>query len=298
MRSSLVFLSSVFLIGCSTDFDPVWKINDLRILAIRAEPPEVLVPIGTTTFPSVKIDGLVVDPQNPDALFDWELWACTAERNGCEEATKRTRVHKAKTKLSEIQLDFILGEELYLAALKADPFKGFGGVPVIVELRISQSPEPVVIGIKRIVYGNSIPAAKQPNQNPKFAEIQLDGEPISAPVSISKCQPVELLPIPTDMSKENYLVATFSDPFNGRDLEEYLSFSFFATSGQLSFAFTGGKPSSVMINKKIEDVSSEWNNCDELGEPPPSGNATIWIVIRDDRGGVGWTSIQVTIQDN
>lgn len=63
---SLILLSFI-LVACD-DFDPPSLVTDLRVLAVRAEPPEVAP--GDT----VAIDALVVDPSNRPARYQW--YAC------------------------------------------------------------------------------------------------------------------------------------------------------------------------------------------------------------------------------
>lgn len=282
-------------LACTPDFDSVTVVKDLRILAIRATPPELLVPLGATNFGSVHIDALVLDPRKPNQRFDWELWLCSAEENRCDDAALQTQAAAGNSKLDAIETDFQITEEDYLAALDADIFQGFGGVPVIFELRIEDPDGPSVLGIKRMVYGNFLPAEKQPNKNPSLVQIKLDGEdnPNTAdqPVDVESCQALNLLPVPQDDAKETYLAATFSDPFNGVELEEFLTYSFYSDQGGLSRPQTGGKGSTFVDVKSVDDPSSEWSRCLPSGLKPDPEVSTIWVIVRDDRGGVGWQSL-------
>jgi hypothetical protein len=271
--------------SCTPDFDKVWQVKDLRILAIRAEPPEVIQPEGTT-FPAVHVDALVVDPlAPPDALFDWKLYACTAEEVRCDAAQRQVLVKEGRSRLDQIAVDLVLDAASYQAAKDADPLQGFGGVPVMVELQVSRDGYSAR-GIKRLVYGRPVPAEKTPNANPVINQVTVDQVVVPQPWTVTIGQKVKLLPSPTATAKEKYWVATFTG--GKRELEEYLSYSFFTTAGELSDATTGGKPIPFVTNAKIDDLSSDWT---PKALPEGIDSAVIWIVVHDDRGGVGWVAL-------
>ncbi len=276
--------------ACTPEFEEVWQVKDLRILALRAEPPEVLVPLGVTDFPTVKITALVADPLAPEgALFDWELWVCSAEESRCEVARTKTLVKAARSTLEAIEVELKLDQATYIDSILADPLKGFGGVPVMVELQIRRDAF-AARAVKRIVYGAPIPAKKTPNANPTIARVKADDYPLAGPAlgANAKGEKVKLLPEPGPGAKERYWVATYTG--GERELDEYLSYAFFTTAGKLSPATTGGKPSPFVDNKKVDDPSSDWT------PPEQAGSATIYLVVRDDRGGVGWTTLRAEVR--
>ncbi len=284
VAAALALLAS--LAACTPDFENVWQVLDLRILAIQAEPPEVLQPLGTLTFPAVKVSALVVDPRAPDgAVFDWKLWACTADENRCEISSKQVLVKEGRSTLDAIRVDYVLSTELYLAAIQADVLKGFGGVPVMLELQVSREGS-TDRGVKRLVYGAPLPSQKTPNANPTLAGVLADDKPLPAALTATVGTPIKLLPEPAKEAAEQYWVATYTG--GERQLTEFLSYAFFTTSGKLSDATTGGKPTPFVENKKIADPSSTWT-------PTTPGLARLWVVTRDDRGGVSWTTFTATV---
>jgi len=281
VRLALPFL--LLMAGCTPDFDEIWQVKDLRILAIRSTPPEVLVPLGVTEFPAVRIDALIVDPQAPaGAIFDWELWACTADETRCEIADRQVLVRRGQAPLEGIAADFTLDSALAQAALEADPLKGFGGVAVMVELRVGREGLEAR-AVKRVVYGYPIPPQKTANSNPSFKRMMADGEEVFPPLVVEPNRQVKLLPESSAEAKEKYWVATYTG--GSRELTEYLSYAFFVTSGRLSDPVTGGKPSPFVQKTDLEDLSVEWT-------PTALGEDTVWVVVHDDRGGVGWTSFR------
>jgi hypothetical protein len=275
-------------VGCTPDFDEVWQVKDLRILALRADPPEILGSIEEA-IPAVHVDGLIVDPRGPDELFFWEFWVCTPEELSCDKARQQHLVKEGHTPLSEISMDYYLDRELLLASIEADVLKGFGGVPVMVELRVSRG-EYSARAIKRLAYGTVTPPEKKPNHNPSLQRIMADDQDVTPPLMVATEKEVKLLPEASAESKEDYVVTTFTG--GSRSLTEYLTYSFYATSGTISNASTGGKPSPFVTKNTVTDLSSGWSP-DPLVEA-----ATLWIVIQDDRGGVGWTTLPAKIQPN
>ena len=105
--------------ACTPDFDKIQVVKDLRVLAIKADPPEVLVQLPPTSVPTVRLEALVVDPR-PDrgADIDWELWVCSAEDPaGCHFAEFERKLHADKTPLDGIAYDFVVDLETIEAAL-------------------------------------------------------------------------------------------------------------------------------------------------------------------------------------
>lgn len=274
--ASLLLLAST---ACSPDFEKFWQVTDLRVLAIQAYPPEVLFLSPPRTFSAVRITALVADPTAPDATVDWELWACTPEEISCEEAAVKEQVARGSSTQDIITTDFVLSQQLYKAALNEDPFKGFGGLPIVLELRVKRG-EHTDKAIKHVVYGFALPLGKFANNNPTISEVLVDDKTMPDRWKVKAGEEVTLLPKTPTWDKEFYRVLTFTG--QSRDLEEYLSYSYFTTSGELSSASTGGKPMPFVTDQKVEDISTIW--IPERGVT----SATIWVVVRDDRGGAGW----------
>jgi hypothetical protein len=283
-------LFALLATSCTPDFDQIWQVKDLRILAIRAEPSEVIQPEGTA-FPPVHIDALVVDPLAPsDALFDWKLYACTAEDVRCDAAQRQVLVREGRSPLDQIAVALTLDATSYQAAKDADPLHGFGGVPVMVELQVGRDGY-FARAIKRLVYGTPVPPEKTPNANPVIAQVTVDQVVVPQPWTATVGQRVKLLPSPEATAKEKYWVATFTG--GKRELEEYLSYSFFTTAGKLSDGATGGKPIPFVTNAKLTDLSSDWT---PAALPEGIRSAVIWIVVHDDRGGVGWVTLPAVLK--
>jgi hypothetical protein len=106
---------------------------------------------------------------------------------------------------------------------------------------------------------------------------------------------ITLDPVSPKTDKEPYITDTLLK--DTKELEEFLSYAFFVTAGELSHARTGGKPSLFVDLKKADDLTSEWTPEDPATSDanPTAASPQIWIVVRDDRGGVGWTSLSAGV---
>ena len=308
--------------ACTPDFEKVWQVLDLRILAIQADPAEVMLPNrNSTTIPPVQIRALVADPRlSADEVLEWEIWACTPEEKLCDDAARRVQVARRRTTLDRIEATFQLQPDLLQAAISRDQYRGFGGVPIKVQLNVWPKGESQAIrATKRLVYGFDddtpllLPAQtatlsgpcrgapplcndgltcdasaicrKTPNQNPTVTQVEADDKPVPPDWTVTLNTKIMLLPDTPKADAEPYWVFNFEG--GTQPLKEYLSYTYFVTSGKLSDANTGGKPSPFVENKKVADISSDWT-------PQEAGPATIWVVVRDDRGGTGWFSVAAT----
>lgn len=153
-------------VTCTPDFDAVSVVKDLRILAIRAEPPEILLPTSPDVWPPVKVDALVVDPTlKKGETVEWEMWGCGVSSRSktccpipgdtCVEDLKAgvVKIGAGSGAPESISATVVLTKEMYRSALYADSQKGLGGVPIVVELRVRRKGQPWQVGVKRLVYG-------------------------------------------------------------------------------------------------------------------------------------------------
>ncbi|MBW2734784.1 MAG: hypothetical protein JRH20_20550, partial [Deltaproteobacteria bacterium] len=86
-RSLMSLMLAAMAMACTPDFDAPWEVKDLRVLGMRAEPPELLFSAIPTSFSPIRVGALLADPSNPERAVAWEAWACSAEASYCEEAS-------------------------------------------------------------------------------------------------------------------------------------------------------------------------------------------------------------------
>lgn len=312
--------------GCTPDFEDQWLVRDLRILALRATPPEVLFDAVPERFPPVRVEGLVVDPRAPGAPIQWELWLCPVEGNRCDLSSRAVRVARGTTPQDPIAADVVLTADLFQAAFAADtkrsylgapyPLRYRNGVPLFVELRVQRG-ESSDRAVKRLVYGERYPAQKAANQNPVLEEIQLRrlGRALPPPQLIDRPGDLTIWPRPSADSREEYLIAaldfadgipTSLDEVNMPEEKtvrgtEWLTYFYYTDNGALSHGATGGPPNPFVQDFKVIDVSSRWTpdpSHNPALSPPegprvPADQATLWVIVTDGRGGLTWKSLGV-----
>ena len=165
--------------ACTPDFEEESVVKDLRILGMRATPPEIIKATSPDVWPPVKVDALVVDPTlKAGETVEWEFWGCgvsgsksVADGSGSSAGTQPgccpfdqdkctedlnkgiVKLKSGQTTPDKIETPVELTKELYKAALLADSQKGLGGVPIKVELRVRRAGKPWQVGVKRLVYG-------------------------------------------------------------------------------------------------------------------------------------------------
>ncbi|MEM9489583.1 MAG: hypothetical protein AAGC55_10590 [Myxococcota bacterium] len=315
--------------GCG-DFETVSIVLDLRVLSMRGEPPEVLVPFDPSELPSspdqlelapVDVCALVADP-NDDRSLDYSMNACAVTDSlRCDEpgsavvplVSDRTVADPERADAPiEVcgTVEPLLLFEVVQEALEGDSLSGFGGINVLVDLAVRGAGEPVdnaVWAAKRIVYAPLDPPERKANQNPILDQLRIvrDGrnedESVAAPFGrcsdIGEPFPVtrgELLtfaPVENEQSREDYVVPTFDGGV--RMFTENHTYNWFATTGEWSPEFTGG-PRDLAGNEP--DLDSEWTAPDDPEEIGDGLDVSVWVVQRDERGGQSWyeTCLRVT----
>ena len=80
------WLLLLIVCACNLGLDEITLVEDLRVLAIKAEPPEVLddfdaSAVANGTLP-VRFEALVVDPRDGALTYNWSFCAVQSD-NGC-----------------------------------------------------------------------------------------------------------------------------------------------------------------------------------------------------------------------
>ncbi len=297
---------SALATGCS-DFEPEEIVVDLRPIAVQTVPPEVFVLVAdgadeglvlkVTADPApVQVNYLVVNPEDMTTPMQIEVIAClTTDSRRCDEPGNAvTKVASLTSPPGTFSLTFTPTAAQLNTWLGEDSFQGFGGLFVTLEAIIVQPGYPTEHVAKVVTYnvpfvpqgeGQDPPPPKLPNQNPtldgvRFGEALsiMDGEVIELPAG--REVPMEPL-FDRETIEESYPVPTFptsADETPGyRILDETFEVQFWVTEG-------------------AELGASELDSDTPLGPvtdfetsivPPatPGEEATLYIAIRDDRGG-------------
>src|SRR5262249_53084587 len=137
--------------ACDTGFQKQSIVVDLRVLAIRSDPAEVVVDVDPADLtnlqlPAVVFTALVGDPLGPRSLA-YTFTACpVTDSLRCDEPGDPTR-RFADTTTDDVDASpptatLAVDLELLQAALAADKFHGLGGIPVQVEMVIRPAGAP------------------------------------------------------------------------------------------------------------------------------------------------------------
>jgi len=316
MRARLSLLAAAAaLLACTGSVDTADRVHDLRMLGMRAEPPEVVLPVAfrpdgsvvsvgpRPPLPPITLTGLIADPGGGGRAVDYEISICSerdSETARCLGDSPGYRVlgegQVTPTALgAEPSVTFTPTWEDLSGAVVEDPYHGFGGLPVALQLEVRAGDE-AVVGIKRVVFTASLGAPlPPPNRNPALdgvtyagaawaegASVDFNGtvHPGFRGSTVTSDNPIEVTP--TASLFEDYDRTAFDG--STVHFSEAWRYSFFATAGSFSPASAGGNGPPGTQPGQGDPVDTKW--MPDLGEA--GGPVTVWIVVRDGRGGETW----------
>jgi hypothetical protein len=274
----------VLAVACrSDDFDPASFVSGLRVIAVRAEPPE-LAPGQQTT-----LTVLAVDTESRAIVLDW--FRCLAvplpDRPIADVCVTGSDPSVLMSAGSGSPLDYTV-PALSIADLGLPDSTGGFYVPLIARASA---------GAAHLSYGYRLrlAAGQPPNQNPQIVSIVHDaphpkdaatGEPTEplvegTPVALAAGQEVTVRAAFADGDAESYDVVI--PGATTRTVTESLSLSWFATGGSFSEDVTSpDKPDTRL----------------RLDERVPASGTTIdlWVVGRDERGGADFLHRTLVVQ--
>jgi hypothetical protein len=291
----LVFLGATMALfalpyACIT-IDTADQVHDLRLLAMRADPPEVIMPDGGipafVPFP-MAVTALVADPVGAGRRVHYLFRTCAAvdtDAGRCPSDSSDNQVLEEDDFVpdggtGEVSVTFTPSPGLLLDAVAEDDLHGFGGVTVPVQLELTAGDESAV-GYKRLLF--SLPfrsPPQQPNTNPQLLGVTLNNQSWDAgttPVLISGDNAI--VPQPDPALVEEYDRPTFDGQLI--HFRESWRYSFFATSGKFNNATSGG----------TNNLTGQTASADNTWKPEHSAHPQdilFWMVVRDGRGGENW----------
>lgn len=316
MPARLMMLAALLpLMACSYDFERSSEITDRRILAIQVDPPELAS--GAPVPDSVQARALVVDPANPLAVAEVRWSSCLrppraaanagrAENTRCPEDEATTLHANGSASIESIAQSIPLSEDV-ASVLAAGT--GLPAPQIHVQLEVGSERGPLV-AVKQVTVTTRLPEGQEPNRNPVLQGLKLDGtdwppeEPrvikygecpeerkkdvLSEDRSLVKVCEHDLEPIFDEAESQFYEERGFSgEPELQR---ERLRFSWFTDAGsfreQRTEQFDPRDPSPGNVGPQ-----NDWR------EPPArTERATLWIVVRDGRGGTTWARREVLFE--
>jgi hypothetical protein len=303
------------LTACSYDFERASEIIDRRILAIQVEPPELVA--GMPPPASIQARALVVDPREPLAVAQVSWWSCLfAERADvrgpddgearCPESDDTVLHASGEVPLSAVSHSIpVPGEMALLLASGQQLF----APQLQVQLKVG-SEAGDLYGIKVVTVTARPNEGQEPNRNPVLQGLTLDGvdwpadmprtlvygqcpEDRRAEVDGEDGRRVSVCEHDIDPLFDEATAQFFQDRGISGELEtqrERLRFSWFTDAGSFRNDRTRQKdprdPAPDNIGPK-----GVWR---EPAVKPE--RATIWVVVRDGRGGTHWERREVLFE--
>jgi hypothetical protein len=206
-------------LACTPQFDHATTIKDMRLLAVVAEPPEILVdlvlppeaPPSTALemlipepLPSFVLEPLVVDPRAEGRLYEYRVLACGNQPLTLDRGRDRgpgnvqdtiaqapcpaealvvaegTVVGTADGRVP-LSATFTPTVPFLLEALRADPLGAVMGLPITVAFTI-RAEEEQVVAIKRVIFSPRLSPEHLPNSNPRIDAVFYRNERSEVPV--------------------------------------------------------------------------------------------------------------------
>jgi hypothetical protein len=301
-----------------TDFEDPAVVVDTRIIGMRAEPPEIVVPFDpenpTSVDPAdlvpIEVCALVADPVEERGI-SYTMSLCRPTGDGiCDDDVDLAvelgsgHVEDPETSAEAVRMCETIapGPDLLLVledAVSADDLAGFGGIQVQVELRVKPDGGEEQIGFKRVRYSPQLPADRVANTNPSADAIvglrRASGtRGLDFAMPLGRCGEVEpfealagervqFLPIETTGVREEYVVPTFDG--GTRRLVENISYQWLSTAGDWAPFNSGG---TIDVAGNEPPLDSIWRAPDDPDEVGDGLDVNVWIVQRDERGGQAW----------
>ncbi len=279
----------LFLLGCAADdLSQDWQVDRLRVLAVAATPAEPM-PGDVVTF-----DALIVSPAVPLAGSAW--FACSAESSsdyGCE--VDLSLLSGADT--GELDTEALVEAGLigllpylpptwtvpadYLDAL--DEQARLEGTFAMIYITAFPDQEEVSESDVEVTYKRvPVSLATTPNQNPVVSGFKLGGYdvPPGGVVKLARGEAFDLEYTMTDESVETYSYRNAEGVDETRTEEPYASW--------------------YLQEGSFEQTDVLWPyTTTKLHTPaePALPTQTVWVVVRDRRGGMAWASLTVDYGD-
>jgi hypothetical protein len=320
VRRELCWIALVLapLLGaCDAGFESPELVIDLRVLGMRAEPPEVLIPediqdLDLADLPEIEICALVADPFESRRLA-FAFSACVPNNNRrCEGRSPLLDLRSGSVDDPEeadapVEICATIGPspgllEVVQRSITLDALQGFGAVDIQVEVKVwpeGNNLDQAIYASKKMRFGIAMPAERVANRNPTLETIRVARDPtgvrgLDFDMPIGRCADIEpmlvapderlmFLPVESEDAREAYVVPTL-----GGDVDEFvenLSYQFYASGGKIA-RFTTGGTRDIFGNEPT--LHSYWRAPTLEDSPDEEREVALWVIQRDERGGQTW----------
>ncbi len=305
--SKVIPLAALALVGgllaCGSDFDPASRVSTLRVLAVGADQPYA------HPGESVHLDALAADPAGRPITYGWAYCVNPTQSTpqGCFEQYLTDRA-QGKGPAFTIGLDVtkfqvdVPADFLSTLPSSARTNAMIGVITVACPGTLTAvpsnglpytctDPSGRVLGVHDVIGGMKriFVRSKDRNQNPVISKVTWDGVdwPATETKTVSACDVDTNTYDDCDAEKHDVAVVASSESVEsgvdefGSGFEEQVVVQYYADEGLFK--------DSVRITSKPENgfVARKSSRGKTL---------TLWLVLRDDRGGVTWTTRKVTVR--
>ncbi len=286
---SLVLPAVAALTGCGIeDLAQSWQLDRLRVLAVRATPaeprPGELVTIDSLLYvpPETTLSGTLYQ-----ACLDFSDFGCAVDDSVIDQLSALDPTTATPEQLAEaielLQEAGVIGFEPGWAPTWTPPADALDGLTdaeraeglnavINIMAFAGESFDDAELAFKRV----PVSEATTPNHNPTLTSLTIDEEITTGSFSATAGQAYELAPLLSDDSVETYTYITEAGVTEERIEEPYITW--YAEGG------TFDQPYSL-----YPETTAEWT------APKETFSGVIVAVVRDRRGGMGWTSIRMEV---
>jgi hypothetical protein len=322
--------SLVVLATCTPSFENSSTVIDLRLLAVQAEPPEVLIDVEALmasgmlpeALPPITLTPLVVDPRGAGRPVTYRVEACANDPNiavmGGEQRAGRvgdsvsdSPCAAGATLIAEgtalpagdgtvpFTVTFTPTVPFLFAAGMADPLGIELGLPIVLTFTLQAGNESVV-AVKRVIFSRRLTPTHKPNANPVVRAFTYRYSREDTRRPLDPAMP-PLVPLRSELRfgfepavAEAYPARNFSlrdRRFFTEDVPgETLRYAFYTTRGRFSPGNLNNDPSPLRNNPTMENETTYHAPDNEVGE------ADVFVVVRDERGGSSFARSKLRVE--
>ena len=283
-------------------------IKNLRVLAISAEPADLV--LGETMV----LEALVSAPDDSDVTYQWE-WCPFTEGADAYYACPVDDEDPELQELFDLGIDETATLDSFTALLVVSAIcegleEGLAdlgeyedlleyidlpdcdlGMDVTIRLTVS-TPDMERVAIKRVFIWLDEPEEPQRNRNPVIEAIEVDDEALAQDIVLDAEPKQELdwyVDVPAD-ALEAYLLRSDTD---GEERRETITYDFYSTGG----TWEGDKEWGSYADDEFVMRADAGKAALTLPANKAGEAIDTFFVVRDDRGGITWTTRQVRIAE-
>ncbi len=332
----LLLVAAFGLLACTPRFENATTVIDLRLLGVKAEPPEILIDLaaaaaaGTITdpLPPVVLTPLIVDPKGAARPVQIRVEACPNDpdeaimggmgmRPGMVGDTVSDRpcgdgaVLIADASLPAgpdgtvpFETTFTPTLPFLIEAARADPLGVELGLPVRITFTVKAGDE-TVRSFKRILFSQRLSPDHQPNQNPVVTRFFMrqrredPREPLDATMP-----PV----VPRGTSLRIAVAPAVAEAYSARafNATERRFYTERVPEETLRYSFYATRgifaPSSVsndpspLLTNPTTDLETTYEAPGEALPPGADPHVDVFVVVRDERAGASFTRTRLRVE--